>query len=52
MSLDITYCNHHDLVVEKLIHMASECHPTFNTFYMIKHDPSSLEVTPKLHLLD
>jgi hypothetical protein len=32
--------------------MASECHPTLNTFYVIKHDPNGLEITPKLHMFN
>ncbi len=50
--LHITYRNHHDLIVERIIHMADECHPTLNKLYMIKHDPSGLEVPPRLHQFD
>jgi hypothetical protein len=31
--------------------MEGEYRPTLNMFYMIKHDPSGLEVAPRLHPL-
>ncbi len=41
-----------NLPKEKIIHMASKCHPTLDMLYMIKHDTSGLEVTLGLHALD
>jgi hypothetical protein len=54
MCIQITMCykwNHHHFIVDWIIHMVHEGHLAFETFHMIKHDPSYLEVLTRLHLL-
>jgi hypothetical protein len=47
--LHVTQYNRHHFIVNWIIHVASEGHPS-NTFDMIKHEPTCFKIGPRLHL--
>jgi hypothetical protein len=48
--LHVANCNGHDFVICYIIYMANHCCLANDAFDMIKYDPKSLQIFPKLHL--
>ncbi len=47
--LHVENCNGHDFAIFQIINMTSHHCLTSNSFYMVKHDPRVLQITPELH---
>jgi hypothetical protein len=52
LRLHVTYGDGHDLAICCIVHMTRHCGPLFDTLYMVKHEPSVLEISSWLHALD
>jgi hypothetical protein len=52
LRLHVTYGDGHDLAIRCIIHVTHHCGPFFDTLDMVKHEPSVLEISSWLHVLD
>jgi hypothetical protein len=50
--LHVIYGDGHDLAIRCIIHVTHHCGPFFDTLDMVKHEPSVLEISSWLHVLD
>jgi hypothetical protein len=52
LRLEIAASNSHDALVGPVVHVASHGGPLGDSFDMVRHDPSILEITARLHALN
>jgi hypothetical protein len=52
LRLHVIYGDGHDLAIRCIIHMTRHCGPLFDMLDMVKHEPSVLEISSWLHVLD
>ncbi len=46
LGLHVTNCNHHDLIIDRVINVISHGHPSLNSLYVIKHHHTFCRLAP------
>jgi hypothetical protein len=52
LRLHVTDGDGHDLAIRCIVHVTRDCGPFFDMLDMVKHEPSVLEISSWLHVLD